>query len=57
MTLQHSAEVRQRSSFDIPYVVPANDNLPAYFTLSARCRALLHRLIAMHSIGTSDQAK
>ena len=35
---------------DIPYVVPANDNASTKDRLSARCGALLRRLIALHRI-------
>jgi hypothetical protein len=43
-----SAEMRRPDPVDIPYVISANDNVPARVRLSARCRALLLRLIAMH---------
>jgi hypothetical protein len=33
---------------DIPYTIPANDNAQAKERLSARCGALLRRLIALH---------
>jgi hypothetical protein len=33
---------------DIPHVVPANDNTRIKDRLSARCGALLRRLIALH---------
>ena len=39
---------------DIPYVTPANDNVPARVMLASRCRSLLLRLIAMHSLDASD---
>ena len=35
---------------DIPYVVPANDNLLTKDRLSARCGNLLRRLIALHGL-------
>ena len=35
---------------DIPYVIPANDNVPAKGWLSATCRTLFSRLIAMSDI-------
>jgi hypothetical protein len=38
-------------STDIPYVAPANDNSRVKDRLSARCGALLRRLIAMHGLG------
>ena len=44
--------VRSRSDIadtDIPYVIPANDNVPAKGWLSI-CRALFSRLIAMSDI-------
>jgi hypothetical protein len=44
------AETRQRNTTDIHYVIPANDNSPTRFRLSVRCRVLLRRLIAMHSL-------
>ena len=34
---------------DIPYVMPANDNTRTKDRLSARCGALLRRLITLHS--------
>ena len=34
---------------DVPFVTPANDNFRVKDRLSARCGALLRRLIAMHS--------
>ena len=37
---------RQSDPTSIPYVMPANDNVPPRITLSARCRALFHRLVA-----------
>jgi hypothetical protein len=39
---------------DIPYVVPANDNLRTKARLSARCGNLLRRLIALHGLRWSD---
>lgn len=36
---------------DIPYVMPANENLRVKDRLSARCGALLRRLISLHSRG------
>jgi hypothetical protein len=38
---------------DIPYVAAANDNVRVKDRLSARCRALLRRLIGLHSCGKS----
>ena len=35
---------------DIPYVIPANDNLQTKDSLSARCGSLLRRLVALHSL-------
>jgi hypothetical protein len=35
---------------DIPYVIPANDNLPAKGWLSAICRSLFSRLLALSDI-------
>jgi hypothetical protein len=34
---------------DIPFIMPANDNLRTKTNLSARCGSLLRRLIALHS--------
>jgi len=45
-----SAEMRRPGPADIPYVISANDNMPASVRLSARCRSMLLRLIAMHSL-------
>jgi len=36
---------------DIPFVMPANDNLRIKDSLSARCGSLLRRLLALHSLG------
>ena len=36
-------------SADVPYVTPANDNLRVKDRLSARCRSLLRRLIALNT--------
>ena len=33
---------------DIPFIMPANDNLRTKDSLSARCGSLLRRLIAAH---------
>jgi hypothetical protein len=33
---------------DIPFIMPANDNLRTKDSLSAHCGALLRRLIALH---------
>jgi hypothetical protein len=46
---EHCTDVRQCSSGDIPFVVPANDNLPADVTLSVRCRGVLRRLMMLLS--------
>jgi hypothetical protein len=35
---------------DIPYITPANDNVQTKERLSARCGALLRRLIALHGL-------
>jgi len=35
---------------DIPYALPANDNARTKDRLSARCGALLRRLIGLHSL-------
>lgn len=45
-----SGEIRRFDRVDIPYVVPANDNLPAKISLSARCQALIFRLITMRGL-------
>jgi hypothetical protein len=34
---------------DIPWVIPANDNTPTKFRLTASCTALLRRLVVLHS--------
>jgi hypothetical protein len=41
-------------SADISYVTPANDNLRAKDSLSARCGSLPRRLIALHSLRWLD---
>jgi hypothetical protein len=43
-----AADLSTIDSTDIPYVVPANDNAWTKDRLSARCDALLRRLIALH---------
>jgi hypothetical protein len=43
-------ERRRMYSVDVPYVTPANDNVQAKGTLSARCRMLVRRLIDLHSL-------
>jgi hypothetical protein len=35
---------------DIPWLIPANDNMPAKVRLTARCGALLRRLNILHSL-------
>jgi hypothetical protein len=35
---------------DIPYIIPANDNVQTKERLSARCGALLRRLITLHGL-------
>ena len=35
---------------DVPFVMPANDNLRTKGSLSARYGSLLHRLIALHGL-------
>jgi hypothetical protein len=44
------AETRQPNTTDIHYVIPANDNSPTKVRPSARCRALLWRLMAIQSL-------
>ena len=44
------AEPCQFDTSDVPYVTPANDNAPTKVRLSARCGALLRRLIALHRL-------
>jgi len=39
---------------DIPFIVPANDNLRTKDRLSARCGSLLRRFIALHSCRLPD---
>jgi hypothetical protein len=39
---------------DIPFIMPANDNLRTKDRLSARCGSLLRRLIAMHTLRWPD---
>ena len=43
-----AADLSTIDSTDIPYVMPANDNAWTKDRLSARCGALLRRLIALH---------
>jgi hypothetical protein len=35
---------------DIPYIMPANDNMRTKDSLSTRCGSLLRRLIALHGL-------
>jgi len=49
--LESDNEWRRSYSADVPYVIPANDNVQAKVTLSARCRMLIRRLIDLHSLG------
>jgi tRNA A37 threonylcarbamoyladenosine dehydratase len=44
------ADKCQSDTTDIAYVIPANDNVPTKVRLSARCRALLRRLMAIQSL-------
>ena len=39
------AETRPSDITDVPYVTPANDNVPTKVRLAARCGALLRRLM------------
>ena len=45
-----AADLSPIDSTDIPYVMPANDNLWTKDCLSARCGALLRRLIALRRL-------
>jgi hypothetical protein len=44
------ADKCQCDTTDIAYVIPANDNVPTKVRLSARCRALLRRLMVIQSL-------
>jgi hypothetical protein len=44
------ADKCQSDTTDIAYVIPANDNVPTKVRLSARCRALLRRLMVIQSL-------
>jgi hypothetical protein len=45
-----SAEMQRSDPVDVCCGSPANDNTPVRVRLSAHCRALLVRLIAMHRL-------
>jgi hypothetical protein len=44
---ESAADLSPIDCADIPYVMPANDNVRTKDRLSARCRTLLRRLIAL----------
>jgi hypothetical protein len=46
---------QERSRIAIPYTIPANENLPTRIRLSARCRALFRRLIAIHALSWPNE--
>ena len=39
---------------DIPFIIPANDNVQTKDSLSARCGSLLRRLLALHNLRWPD---
>ena len=39
---------------DIPFIIPANDNVQTKDGLSARCGSLLRRLLALHYLRWPD---
>jgi hypothetical protein len=41
-----TAKADRSNAVTIPYVTPANDNVPTSLRLRAHCRALLHQLVA-----------
>jgi hypothetical protein len=45
-----AAELAEFDISDVPWVIPANDNAPTKVRLTARCTALLRRLIVLHSL-------
>jgi hypothetical protein len=49
-------DTRQPDTAYIHYVIPANDNSPTKVRLSARCRTLLRRLIAMHGVSWPNES-
>jgi hypothetical protein len=49
-----AADASQLDFNDIPFVIPANDNLRTKHSLSARCGSLLRRLIALHGLRWPD---
>jgi hypothetical protein len=45
---EQAADASRLDLDDIPFIVPANDNLRTKDSLPARCGSLLRRLIALH---------
>jgi hypothetical protein len=45
---ESAADASRLDFNDIPFIMPANDNLRTKDSLSARCGSLLRRLIAAH---------
>ena len=48
--VEPAADANQLDFNDVAFVMPANDNLRTKDRLSARCRTLLRRLIALHGL-------
>jgi hypothetical protein len=42
---------------DIPFVMPANDNVWTRERLSSRCGALLRRLMGLHNLNCVDKGR
>jgi hypothetical protein len=49
-----AADANRLDFDDIPFIMPANDNLRTKDRLSARCGSLLRRLISLHSLRWVD---
>jgi hypothetical protein len=51
---QPAADASRLDFNDIPFIMPANDNLRTIDSLLARCASLLRRLLALHSLRWPD---
>jgi hypothetical protein len=48
------ADASRLNFSDIPFIIPANDNLQTKDSLSGRCGGLLRRLLALYSLRWPD---
>ena len=51
---QPAANASRLDLDDIPFIIPANDNVQTKDSLSARCGSLLRRLLALRSLRRPD---